>query len=297
MEDGISGFRSEDDFRNLKIGIVGLGLIGGSLAKAFKNEGLNVFGYDRNQETIKRAKDELAVNDCSSLPNLIFDCDVVFVALYPDGIIQFITENKDNFKKGAIVIDCSGIKGEVCEKLYKQNFKEFTFIGGHPMAGTEKSGFEAAFGELFKNASFILTPQDGKNEENSETVEFLKKLIKKAGFSRIVVTMPTHHDRMIAFTSQIPHALACSYVLSPCISEHVGFSAGSYRDVSRVAHINPELWAQLFIDNKEALCSEIDILVDNLLAIRKATDTEAKEELVELLSKARSAKDMADNLD
>lgn len=291
MDEGIGGFSA---LSKLKIGIVGLGLIGGSLAKAFKAKSYKVCGFDLDEETVKKAIKESAVDEAYTSPEAVMDCDVVFVALYPEGIINFVRNNAESFKKGSVVADCCGIKGEVCRELYKENYTDFHFVGAHPMAGTEQSGFSASFPSLFAGASFIIAPREN---EKTEIVEMLKKLMLSVGFGRVVVTTPENHDRMIAFTSQIPHVLACSYVLSPRCENHKGFSAGSYRDVSRVAHINPELWAQLFIDNRKALCEEIDTLVENIEAIRNAAENCDSEKLSKLLLKARTAKDSADKKD
>lgn len=285
MDDGIS------DFSHFKIGIAGLGLIGGSLAKAFTKAGYAVVGFDTDKKTVATAIEDNAVAVGGCEPTVLCDCDFVFVALYPDGIINFVENNHTVLKKGAVVVDCCGIKGEVCKRLFADDFKDITFIGAHPMAGTERSGFEASFPGLFNGASFIITPKEGTDPKKIET---LKKLVFSVGFGRTVITTPENHDRMIAFTSQIPHVLACSYVLSPCCPKHHGFSAGSYRDISRVAHINASLWAQLFIDNKDALTAEINTLIDNMTAIRDAVKSEDRQSLEKLLQRAREAKDNAD---
>lgn len=280
MEDGFGGF---------KIGVAGLGLIGGSLARAFKKAGFCVCGYDIDKPTINKAQNSGVFEKCSVEPSEILKCDVVFAALYPDGIINFVTENSAKFKKGAVIIDCCGIKSQVCEKLFEAaKNADFKFIGGHPMAGTEYNGFSASFDSLFEGASFILTPREGEDEKLLEKV---RSLILKAGFRKVVITTPKHHDRMIAFTSQLPHVIACAYVMSSSCSEHESYSAGSYRDVSRVAHINPSLWAKLFTGNREALVCEIDELIDNIKNIRNAAASDDIKTLTELLQAARTNKD------
>lgn len=280
MEDGFGGFR---------IGVAGLGLIGGSLAKAFKKAGFKIFGYDIDKSTVAEAQKSGVFEKCLCEPSEVLKCDVVFVALYPDGIINFVTENKANFKKGAVVIDCCGIKSQVCGKLFEATKNaDFKFIGGHPMAGTELSGFSASFDSLFDKASFILTPRDGEDEKLLEKV---RGLILKAGFRKVVTATPEHHDRMIAFTSQLPHVIACSYVMSSSCPEHESYSAGSYRDVSRVAHINAPLWAKLFTGNRDALLCEIDELVRHITSIRNAAEAGDVETLTKLLQEARNNKD------
>lgn len=283
MEDGFAGF---------KIGVAGLGLIGGSLAKAFRSAGLYVAGFDSDKNTAAAALEQGAVDCSDTSPKVLFDCDYIFAALYPDGIIDFVQSNSGSFKKGSVVVDCCGIKSHVCESIYSENLNEdFIFIGGHPMAGTEQNGFGASFAGLFSGASFILAPRPG---ENRDVIDSLSTLIKKAGFGRVIVTSPKHHDRMIAFTSQLPHVLACAYVMSPSCPDHDGYSAGSYRDISRVAHINPSLWTQLFIDNKDELCEEIDIMINNMKKLRDAAANNDKDTLNKLLSCARKIKDSVD---
>lgn len=280
MEDGFGGFR---------IGVAGLGLIGGSLARAFKRAGLCVCGFDISRETVAQAQESGVFEECLCEPSAVLKCDVIFVALYPDGIINFVTENKANFKKGAVVIDCCGIKSQICEKLFEVTKNaDFKFIGGHPMAGTELCGFSATFDSLFDGASFILTPREGEDENLLEKV---RSLILKAGFRNVVVTTPEHHDRMIAFTSQLPHVIACSYVMSSSCPGHESYSAGSYRDVSRIAHINAPLWAKLLTYNRNALVCEIDELIGHIKSIRNAAASDDIETLTKLLQNARSRKD------
>lgn len=279
-------------FKDFKIGIAGLGLIGGSLAMAFKKAGFIVNGYDIDRATVAAAKDSGAVDEASTDPQTIFDADCLFIALYPDDIIEFVTQNAQNFKKGAIVIDCCGVKEYITSVLDPLTAQQgIFFIGGHPMAGTEKIGFTAAHEGLFHNASFILTPAD---DLPAEVTDKAKALIRAAGFKRIVVTTSAHHDHMIAFTSQLPHVLACAYVKSECCPYHVGYSAGSYRDVSRVAHINPELWAELFSDNRNALCEEMDGIINNLTQLREAVANTDRAALIELLRESRAIKDGVD---
>ncbi len=279
----------DDGFTDFRIGVAGLGLIGGSLARSFKDAGFYVAGFDIDEKSVCAAIDTRAVDIGETQPSEIFNCDIVFIALYPDGIIDFITQNASRFKKGAVVLDCCGIKSNICEKLFEvSSHADFTFIGGHPMAGTEQNGFFASSSELFRGASFILTPRKG---EDGVLLHEVETLISKAGFERVVITTPQHHDRMIAFTSQLPHVIACSYVMSPSCPEHDGYSAGSFRDVARVAHINPVLWTELFCENSLELCAEIDIMIENMKSIRDATAKNDRKALAALLQNAREIKD------
>ena len=285
----------ESHFTGTRIGIAGLGLIGGSLGMAFKRiPGVHVAGYDRDTETAAAAPAGGAADEASVSPRAVLDSDFLFVALYPADIIRFVTENAAHIRRGAVVIDCCGIKGMIMDALLPvARANGFTFIGGHPMAGTERSGFTAARPDLFDRASFLLTPPDGLPEP---VLERVRGLMTAAGFARTVVTTPVHHDQMIAFTSQLPHILACAYVSSPRCPEHPGYSAGSYRDVSRVAHINPPLWADLFIGNRGALCAEIDELIRNMTALRDAVNDGDAPRVAGLLQRARRIKDRVDHV-
>lgn len=268
------------------VGIAGLGLIGGSLALALRQTGVRVTGFDLDESTVQAAN--AADIEASTAPDALLNVDLLFVALYPDAAIGFVRENAARFKKGCVVVDCCGIKGRVVQELTPvAEANGFTFIGGHPMAGSEFGGFRAARADLFNGASFLLTPSDA----NVPQIAPLKRLLSQLGFARVIVTDPAHHDRMIAFTSQLPHALACAYVLSPSCPEHKGFSAGSYRDVSRVAHINPTLWAELFLENRNAFCAEMDEMIEHLQAIRDAAAADDRQTLEALLRQAREHKD------
>lgn len=274
--------------KKMNIAIVGLGLIGGSLAKAVKkNTEHNVIGIDIKEEVLSFAKSVGAIDEKGNIDDLK-KADVVIICLYPDLVANFVLENKGKFKKGAIVTDAAGIKSKICAELYNHDF-DFTFVGGHPMAGREVTGFENSLDDLFDGASYIFTP---KKEDDALAV--LKQLAEEIGFAKCVVTTPEHHDEVIAYTSQIAHVLACAYVLSPRSRQHHGFSAGSFRDVSRVAKINETLWSQLFIDNSPALCSEIDTLVKNLEQIKEYIEKSDAEKLSEILRHGRIIKEEID---
>lgn len=245
--------------------IVGLGLIGASLAKALKkNTNHRVLGWNRTETVAQRALNDGVIDETASLENLIPKADITIINFYPEAIVPFVIDNRDLFKKNSIVTDSCGIKTKICRELANENF-DFYFIGAHPMAGREVSGYDNSLATLFDNASFICTPYDDTPRSKTDA---LVGLAQEMGFARTVVTTPEHHDEMIAFTSQIAHVLACSYVLSPLAPYHPGYSAGSYRDVSRVAKINADMWTELFIDNKEPLVREIDDLVSNLMKFK-----------------------------
>ncbi|MEE0745846.1 MAG: prephenate dehydrogenase, partial [Anaerovoracaceae bacterium] len=234
----------------MEIGIAGLGLIGGSLAKAIsQNTDNTVYGYDISDQVVKKAvlvdAIEQPLND-----KLLTQCDIVVVALYPGDTIDYVTENADLFKPGAIVVDCCGVKKPVCDKLIPlAEEKGFLFVGGHPMAGLEHSGFTYAKKSLFNNASMIFTATKGPIESMSK----LKSLFTSIGFTNIEITTPEEHDRRIAFTSQLAHVVSNAYIKSPTAQRHEGFSAGSYKDLTRVAKLNEDMWTELFLENPDNL--------------------------------------------
>ena len=272
----------------MNIVIVGLGIIGGSIAKALKkNTEHCIIGIDKNQEVEKKALAEGAIDiigDSESLGT----ADVVYLAVYPGAAVEYVEQNGKYIKQGAVVTDTSGVKYDICPALVELSVEYgFDFVGGHPMAGKEKNGYEASDPEIFKDASYIIVPCDA--DDNSVAV--ISGLARAMGFGGVMITSPSEHDRMIAFTSQLPHVLACAYVMSPCCKNHIGYSAGSYKDVSRVANINAELWSELFLDNKENLAKELDILIENIDKIKKAIEEENKDELVKLLDKGRKVKE------
>lgn len=272
----------------MNILIVGLGLIGASLAKAIKkNTNHTVLGWNRTESVTRRALDDGVIDRSGSLEEIIPLADVTIVNFYPKAIVPFIKEHRDLFKRDSIVTDSCGIKTKICRELENEKFN-FYFIGAHPMAGREVSGYDNSLATLFDNASFICTPYDSTPKSKTDA---LVGLADEIGFARTVVTTPEHHDEMIAFTSQIAHVLACSYVLSPLAPYHEGYSAGSYRDVSRVARINADMWTELFLDNKDALVQEIDDLVSNLLLFKSSIENGDEKALHDLMEKGNRIKE------
>lgn len=246
----------------MNIGIVGLGLIGGSIAKAIKdNTNHKVYGTDIKEPIVYRAILLEVIDEKLSLEKL-GECDLIIIALYPKAAISFIKDHSDLFKKGSMLVDCCGIKEDISEvagPIAKE--KGFYFVGGHPMAGIEFSGFEHSKKNLFRHASMVLTPSDGLE---IGIMDKLKKLWVSIGFTHVQISTPKEHDRIIAFTSQLAHVVSSAYIKSPTAAEHMGFSAGSYKDLSRVAKLNPDMWTELFLMNKENLVDEIDSMIENL---------------------------------
>lgn len=272
----------------MNILICGLGLIGASLAKTLKkNTNHTVLGWNRTESVTEKALRDGVIDKTGDIDSLMAEADITFVNFYPEAIVPFILEHKNSFKKDSVVTDSCGIKTKICRAMEKEKL-DFYFIGAHPMAGREVGGYDNSLDNLYDNASFIVTPVDGTPRNK---VDSLVGLAESMGFARTVVTTPEHHDEMIAFTSQIAHVLACSYVLSPLAPSHAGYSAGSYRDVSRVARINADMWADLFIDNKEALVKEIDDLVSNLMQFKYNIVNEDSPALKDLMNRANKIKE------
>lgn len=272
----------------MKVLICGLGLIGASLAKTLKkNTTHTVLGWNRTPSVTEKALRDGVIDQTGDIDELMSDADITFVNFYPDAIVPFILEHKNSFKKDSIVTDSCGIKTKICKELENEKLN-FYYIGAHPMAGREVGGYDNSMDTLFDKASFIVTPYENTPRNK---VDALVGLAQDMKFARTVVTTPEHHDEMIAFTSQIAHVLACSYVLSPLAPMHPGYSAGSYRDVSRVARINAEMWSDLFIDNKDALVREVDDLVSNLMKFKYNIINEDRQALCDLMNKANSIKE------
>lgn len=272
----------------MKVLICGLGLIGASLAKTLKkNTTHTVLGWNRTPSVTEKALRDGVIDRTGDIDELMSDADITFVNFYPDAIVPFILEHKNSFKKDSIVTDSCGIKTKICKELEHEKLN-FYYVGAHPMAGREVGGYDNSQDTLFYKASFIVTPYENTPRNK---VDALVGLAQDMKFARTVVTTPEHHDEMIAFTSQIAHVLACSYVLSPLAPMHPGYSAGSYRDVSRVARINAEMWSDLFIDNKDALVREVDDLVSNLMKFKYNIINEDRQALCDLMNKANSIKE------
>ncbi|MCL2517768.1 MAG: prephenate dehydrogenase [Oscillospiraceae bacterium] len=268
---------------NKTIGIIGLGLIGGSMARAIKaNTGNTVFGYDINENVLTQAIAQNAIDKIIKEDEFC-KCDNILVALYPNDTIEFVKKNIDKFKKGTIIIDCAGVKSNICKSLSEfVNGRGLYFIGGHPMMGIEKSGFENSFAHLFDGATMILCKDEFTNIIALKAAEMFFTSI---GFLKITITTADEHDRIIAFTSQLAHIVANAYIKSDSAKMQVGFSAGSYKDMTRVAYLNENMWTELFLENKNYLTAEIDLLIAQLgeysAALKKHDEMELKKLLVE----------------
>lgn len=276
----------------MTIGIVGLGLIGGSLAKAFKfNTNYTVLACDIDEVSYKRAVLVNAVDGKLSDEN-IDQCDFLFVALYPKAAVEYMEKNAHLIKHGAVVIDCCGVKECVCPPLFELAEKHgFHYVGGHPMAGRQFSGFRYAQENLFDGACMILVPRPC---EDIVLLENVKKCLTKAGFRHVTVTTAEKHDEIIAYTSQLAHVVSNAYVKSPRAEAHKGFSAGSYKDLTRVAKLSENMWTELFLENRGNLVSELDFIIDSLTEYRDALVENDAGRLCALLREGRERKERID---
>lgn len=270
----------------MNIVIVGLGVVGGSFAMALKKAGYtDVYGIDVNEGTLRKAKELNIIKDGSTIgKDLLKNADLTIVSIYPKLVVDFIKENKDFFKKGSVVTDATGIKGIFINEVVKIKPKDVDFVFGHPMAGKEKKGIDFASAEVFQGANYIITPIEENKEEN---IMLIEKLAKDIGFKRVRRITPEFHDEMIGYTSQLPHAMAVALVNSDKEGRDTGsFIGDSYRDLTRIANINEDLWSELFLGNKENLLKSINEFELQLDLIKKAIYEDDKEMLKEIFKKS-----------
>lgn len=279
----------------MEIGVVGLGLIGGSMAKTIRRRTPHtVLGLDTDPQVMYRAR-LLDAIDGELTPERLGICDMVLVATWPQAAVDYVLQNAARFKPGATVIDLCGVKRAVCGPLFEAaRAHGFTFVGGHPMAGIEYSGFDHATATLFDNASMILTPPPGAS---IQALAEWKHFFRGLGFGRVVMTTPEEHDRVIGYTSQLAHVVSSAYVKSPEAMRHHGFSAGSFRDMTRVARLSEGMWTELFLLNREALTDELDALIGHLKEYRDALAGGDADGLRALLREGRERKEIVDRKD
>ena len=275
----------------MNVGILGLGLIGGSLARAYALEGHTVYAIQRNEDMLAFAMLSGAVHgklDESTIP----ECDLLLLAIYPDGSATWLEKNARLVKKDALVLDCCGIKEEICRRCFPlaEEFG-FTFIGGHPMAGTQFSGFKYSRATLFKGAPMVLVPP---RFDDMDLLDRVKAALAPCGFGSFSVTTAQEHDRLIAFTSQMPHVISNAFIKSPTASSHKGFSAGSYKDLTRVAWLNAPMWAELCMENRENMLFELDCYINSLQAYKSALESQDLDGLTALLEEGKRRKEEVD---
>ena len=270
----------------MKIVVVGLGVIGGSFTMALKEAGYNdVYGIDINEESLEKAKKLGLIREgFKNGEEVIKSADFIIISLYPRLVKQFIIDNKNNFKDGAVITDATGIKKMFIEDIVNILPENIDFVFGHPMAGREKKGIDFASSQVFKGANYILTPVSRNKEENLNMIE---DLIYKIGFKRVKRITPEYHDEMIGYTSQLPHSLAVALVNSDVEGRETGsFIGDSYRDLTRIANINEDLWSELFLGNKENLLKSIENFEVELDKIKDAIKDDDKETLKEIFIKS-----------
>ena len=276
----------------MTVGIVGLGLIGGSMAKAYKQNGTDtVLAAEIDTPTLEYARLIGAV-DGTLTEDAVGACDLLLIALYPEAAIAYLHKTAPMIKKDALVIDLCGTKRTVCEAGFALA-KEygFTFVGGHPMAGRQYSGFKYADANLFRGAPMVIVPP---TRDDIFLLDRVKKALAPAQFGRFSVTTADKHDEVIAFTSQLAHVVSNAYVKSPTAQIHSGFSAGSYKDLTRVARLNEDMWSMLFVENKEYLACELDTLIGELQKYRDAIAAGDTDTVRELLRDGRIRKQEID---
>ena len=270
------------------VGIVGLGLIGGSMARSIKKHTIaTVYGYDLDPEAMALATDAGAI-DAPLTRETLQECDILLIAIAPRSLVKWVEDHADAIPTTTILVDLCGVKRYIYKHiapLAREN--GFLYVGGHPMAGKEVSGFANSDRELYRDASMILCPDETADKESIDT---LKAFFLSLGFGEIVFSTPEEHDRIIAYTSQLAHAASSAYIKSPTSRQRMGFTAGSYKDMTRVARLDPEMWTQLFMVNRENMIEELQELVDNLTGYLDALKADDAEQLKKLFEEGRDLK-------
>jgi len=275
----------------MKVGILGLGLIGGSLARAYSLSGHTVYAVEQNESMLSFAMLAGAV-DGKLNEETIPQCDLILLAIYPEGSASWLKEHAHIISNNTLVMDCCGTKEEICRQCFPLAEQYgFTFVGGHPMAGSQFSGFKYSRADLFEGAPMVMVPPVF---DNMQLLDRLKNALKPCNFGSFSVTTAKDHDKMIAFTSQMPHILSNAFIKSPTAMNHKGFSAGSYKDLTRVAWLNPQMWAELFLENKDNVLYELDYYINSLQAYRDAIAAGQEDKLVALLDEGKKRKEQVD---
>ena len=275
----------------MNVGILGLGLIGGSLARAYAKCGHTVYASEADESMLEFAQLAGVVHGVLN-KETIPCCQLILPAVYAGGSIRWMEENAQYIGKQALVIDCCGIKQEICKCGFRlANRFGFTFIGGHPMAGSHHSGFKHSRSNLFQGAPMVLVPP---RFDDPMILEQAKEVLSPCRFGSFSVTTAEDHDKMIAFTSQMPHIVSNAYIKSPTAKSHKGFSAGSYKDLTRVAWLNPQMWAELFLSNRENILEELNFYIQSLTAYKAAIEADDTKMLVQILDEGRRRKEEVD---
>ena len=275
----------------MTVGILGLGLIGGSMARTYRKAGHRVLAADTDKQMLSFAKLAGAVSEELTGEN-IPECDLILLCVYPEASAAWLEEHGAEINKTALVLDCCGVKALICKRCFPVAERcGFTFVGGHPMAGSHYSGFKYSRSNLFQGAPMVLVPPVF---DDIGLLQRVKDALSPCGFGSFSVTTAEEHDKMIAFTSQMPHIVSNAYVKSPTAAGHQGFSAGSYKDLTRVAWLNAPMWSELFLENRDNLLFELNTYLDSLTAYRDALEARDGERLTALLEAGKKAKEEVD---
>ena len=273
----------------MKVAIIGLGLIGGSIARRLRGfHNCTISAYNRTAETLLLAKHDGAIDEGSSDPAVVFeDADLIILCLYPELNVEFVKNNLNHIKSGAVITDVSGVKGYMVRELKKILPEDVEFVGAHPMAGREVGGYQSSTDTLFNRASFLITPTE---RNKPESIALIRELAEYIGCTTVMTTTPDEHDAIIAYTSQLMHVVAVALCDNPMIERSTHFSAGSLRDCTRVAVINAEMWSELFCENKDALVDRISEMQNSLEKIKNAVAAENRDELERIMKHATQQK-------
>ena len=283
-------------------GIVGLGLIGGSFARGYAQAGVRVLAWDPDDDVMTAASMGTVAGELND--ETLGECDIIVLACYPEACIEWLEAHAQALADatdteaimGPVVIDTVGVKGIVCERAFELAREHgFYFVGAHPMAGTQFSGYAHSCADLFEGAPLVLVPPAVDDALKLELLSQVREMVRPLGFGKFSVTSAADHDRVIAFTSQLAHVVSNAYVKSPTAQVHHGFSAGSYRDLTRVAHLNPQMWSELMIDDADALAFEIDHLIESLGAYSRALKDRDQHYLENLLAEGDRIKRALDD--
>jgi Prephenate dehydrogenase len=275
----------------MNVGVAGLGLIGGSLAKAYRSGCHFVYGYDIDESIFSFAKLSGAINGLLDASTVKL-CDILLVAVNPEDAAEYMENAAPYIEKHTLVIDCCGVKRYICDKCFPLAKKYgFTFVGGHPMAGSHKGGFKNSRENLFRGASMILVPPVF---DDASLFGRIEELLKPAGFGSLTFTTAEKHDEMIAFSSQMAHVVSNAFIKSPSAGGHKGFSAGSYKDLTRVAQLNAQMWTELFMKNSDNLIHELDIFIKEISRYRDALADKNETRMKELLIEGSNIKEKLD---
>ncbi len=274
---------------DFKIAIIGLGIIGGSMAYALNGfKGAKIHGCDINPETRRKALEKGAVHQVSDSPkDAICNADLVILCTYPEMIVNIIKENKPYFKPGAVITDVCGVKTELAKKIEENLPDACQYVGGHPMAGKETHGFDSAAPELFGMCGFIITPSGSSTPDG---IQLIRKMAQYIGATRIWTASPEEHDSVIAYTSDLMHVSASALCLDYNPKMNRAYTAGAFRDCTRIANINPELWSELFLENRDFLLEEIETYIASLEKFKTAIKQKNGNQLIELLTRVRKNK-------